>query len=85
MNKFKDLEFKPHSIGDGVQAIMNFKNGYGVSVVKFSGSYGYPNLWELGVLYGGDLTYNTPITEDVMGNLSENEVSEVMLKVQKLT
>ncbi len=84
MKQFKDLEFKPHSIGDGVQARMDFKNGYGVSVVKLNVSYGYPNLWELAVLYDGSLTYNTPITDDVIGHLSEEKVTNVMLEVQNL-
>ena len=39
--KFSDLKFKLHPIGDVVQAIQCFPNGYGVSVVRFTGSYGY--------------------------------------------
>ncbi len=101
MKKFKDLKFKPHQTGTGLHALIFFKNGYGVSVVRFElvgglGGFGFgygsytsnESEWELAVLFGNkdswDLTYNTPITEDVMGHLSENEVSEVMLKVQEL-
>lgn len=84
MKQFKDLEHKPHSIGNGTQATMDFKNGYGVSVVKFEGSYGYPELWELAVLHEGSLTYNTHITNDVLGHLSETEVTDVMKQVQEL-
>ena len=94
MKQFKDLEFKPHQTGHGLHALIFFKNGYGVSVVRFELSFGYGSYtdnedeWELAVLFGNkdswELTYSTPITEDVMGHLSENEVSEVMLKVQKL-
>jgi hypothetical protein len=43
---------------------------------------------ELAILKGTDgdweLTYNTPITNDVMGHLSNDEVTDVMIKVQKL-
>ena len=84
MKQFKDLKFKPHSIGNGVQARMDFPNGYGVSVVKFNGTYGYPDLWEVAIMYEGSLTYNTDITDDVLGHQTEEDVTEVMRKVQEL-
>lgn len=94
MKQFKDLQFTAHRIGDGKQAVMMFENGYGVSVVrlKVAGIYrSYTrneNEWELAVLEGNEekwsRTYDTPITDDVIGHLSEREVSEVMRKVQEL-
>lgn len=84
MKTFKNLVFKPHPIGDGVQARMDFKNGYGVSVIKFNGSYGYPNFWEVAVMYKGSLTYDTPITDDVLGWQTEDDVTNVMKQVQQL-
>ena len=94
MKNFKDLEFKTHQTGEGKQATMMFENGYGVSVVRFKvmGNYGSytsnESEWELAVLKGDEkgwsLTYETPITDDVMGHLSEEGVSEVMQKVQEL-
>ena len=85
MKTFKDLVFKPHPIGDGLQAIMKFDNGKSVSVVKFKGSRGYPNLWELAVLdIDGQLDYSTPITADVLGNLTEDNVTTAMNKVEVL-
>jgi hypothetical protein len=85
MKTFKDLEFRPHSIGNGVQAVMEFENGYGVSVVKFNGSYGYhQGLWEVAILYKGSLTYNTHITDDVLGHQTEQDVTDVMKQVQEL-
>lgn len=85
MKTFKDLKFKPHSIGNGVQAVMEFENGYGVSVVKFNGSYGYDqDLWEVAILYKGALTYNTHITNDVLGHQTEQDVTNVMEQVQLL-
>ena len=84
MKTFKDLEFKPHSIS-GIQARINFDNKYGVSVV--CGSMFYSNgidTYELGILYEGSLTYNTYITDDVLGGLSSNEVTDIMVKVQNL-
>ena len=38
MKKFKDLQFKTYALDKGLQATMNFNNGYGVSVVKFRSS-----------------------------------------------
>ena len=85
MKTFKDLEFKPHTIGNGLQAVMHFDNNYGVSVVKFNGSYGYhQDLWEVAILYKDELTYNTDITDDVLGYQTEQDVTDVMKKVQEL-
>ena len=85
MKTFKDLEFHPHSVGLGQQARMNFDNNYGVSVII--GDMYYSNgvdTYELAVIYENDITYNTDITDDVLGCLSEDEVTEVMIKVQNL-
>lgn len=86
MKTFKDLVFKPHSIGNGVQAILKFDNKYGISVVKFNGSYGYSkDLWEIAILDKElDLCYSTPITDDVIGYLSDDEVTDIMKQIQTL-
>jgi hypothetical protein len=94
MKTFNDLEFKPHPIGNGKQAVMFFENGYGVSVVNFDGglfggSYtSNDNEWELAVIKktdkGFDLTYSTHITDDVLGHLLEEDVTNVMKQVQEL-
>ena len=85
MKTFNDLQFKPHPIGNGLQAVMNFDNGYGVSVVKFNGSYGFHSgLWEVAILHNDDLCYDTHITDDVLGHQSEQDVTNVMSKVQAL-
>lgn len=86
MKTFKDLEFKPHSFNNGVVSRTYFDNGYGVSVVKHDYSYGGDKgLYELAVLNkDGDLVYDTPITEDVIGWLRPEDVTDVMIKVQQL-
>jgi len=94
MKTFKDIEFQPHSMGDGFMGKIFFDNGYGVSVVRFKiynrySSYtNNENEWEVAVLFGNEkkweLTYNTPITNDVIGWLSEEDVTEIMKKVQEL-
>jgi hypothetical protein len=85
MKTFKDLEFKEHGLFNGIHARMHFENGYGVSVVKFPGSYGYDqDLWEVAILYKHSITYDTDITDDVLGYQTEQDVTNVMDKVQKL-
>jgi len=93
MKTFKDLKFKPYSSSKSVlgsyegakQAIETFENGYGVSVVFGSCFYsnGIDN-YEVAVLFNGSIAYDTGMTDDVMGYLTEDEVSEMMLKVEKL-
>jgi hypothetical protein len=87
MKTFKDLEFielDPHM--NGVAARMMFENGYGVSVVRHSFSYGGKSgLYELAVLdVDGEITYDTPVTGDVIGYLTPEEVTKTMALVQKL-
>ena len=89
MKKFEDLEFKKiedASILIGVKCQMVFENGYGVSVVSHTHSYGGKDgLFEIAVLgKDGDLTYDTPVTNDVIGYLSQEEVTDIMKQVQEL-
>lgn len=82
---FDDLKFYPHVIGSGIQSVMYFDNGYGVSVV--CGPLFYSNgvdTYELAILHDGGIAYDTGITDDVMGYLSSSEVTDVMRKVQEL-
>ena len=87
MKTFKDLEFKehPNHMG-GVQARIQFDNGYGASVVKTPHTYGGDRgLYELAVLdSNGSLTYATPITDDVIGYLRPEDVTDVLTKIQQL-
>lgn len=96
MKSFKDIKFKPHSFGDGFHGLCFFENGYGVSVVRFKSpiSKTYASYtsndseWEVAVLYGDEneweITYNTHITDDVLGYLTEGEVDWIMIQVQEL-
>ena len=87
MKQYKDLEFK--KLGEprnGVQARINFDNGYGASVVSHEFSYGGKSgLYELAVLdKDGNITYDTPVTNDVIGHLTSENVTETMLFIQSL-
>jgi len=87
MKKFEDLKFDSTSpYLTGVQTRMVFENGYGVSVVSHKYSYGGEDgLFEVAVLgKDGDLTYDTPVTNDVIGYLEPVEVTDIMKQVQEL-
>jgi hypothetical protein len=88
MKKFEDLDFIKLDDGfmKGVKCRMMFENGFGVSVVSHTYSYGGKDgLFEIAVLdEDGALTYNTPVTNDVVGYLTPDEVTEIMEEVQKL-
>lgn len=94
-----EFQTHPNGAG-GIISRLTFDNGYGVSVVKGEFTYGgKEGLYELAVLKnengtlikkGGvfeeqwNLCYDTPITDDVIGWLSEDGVSEILIKVQQL-
>ena len=89
MKEFKDLEFKPIFNNTGIQAIMFFDNDYGCSVVRHYFSYGNKDgLYELAVIKKYEesfvLVYNTVVTDDVEGFLSEEMVTGLMLDIQSL-
>lgn len=72
-NNFKEF-------GDSYSHRFKFENGYGASVIKHFGSYGYKDdLFELAVLDSNDeLCYNTPITNNVLGYLTNDEVLDLL-------
>ena len=81
---FGDLEFGPHHMG-GVAARHTFANGYTASVVRFYGSYGYEDgLYEAAVIHDGSLVYDTSVTNDVIGHLSEDGVTDVLARIAAL-
>ena len=74
----------------GVHYIFKFENNYGASVVKTDSSYGGDqDLWELAVIrfnsYDNyELDYDTPITNDVLGYLTNDEVKELLRQIKEL-
>jgi hypothetical protein len=91
MATFEDLDFGAHPsrIG-GEMARVFFPNGYGASVVRSQYSFGgREGLYELGVLKGtadGDfgLTYETPVTDDVLGYLTPEDVTRHLGEIEAL-
>jgi len=87
---FSDLNFQPHPVAaGGVQAKHFFDNGYGISVVRFRGSYGYEQgLYESAVLKGTEekweLCYDSVITDDVLGCQTEEEVEVLLYEIENI-
>ena len=91
---FKELPNKP--LNGGIQYVAVFPNGKGASIVKHNFSYGNKvGLWELAVLknikgvpfndeFSFDIDYSTPVTDDVLGYLTEEEVNSRLLEISKL-
>jgi len=86
MKTFKDLDFKDHGFMNGIQARIQFDNGYGASVVKSEFSYGgTKGLYELAVLdKDEEIIYNTPVTSDVEGYLTPEDVTKLLEQIQNL-
>ena len=84
--KFSELEFKELPDLAGVYCRIQFDNGFGASIVKHEYSYGGKNgLYEIAVLdSGGEITYTTPITNDVLGYLSEEDVERHVNEIKNL-
>ena len=86
MTTFNDLEFRELPDGMGIQCRINFPNGYGASIVKGPYTYGGRfGLFELAVLNSnGEIAYDTPITDDVVGYLTEDGVTTLLAEIELL-
>lgn len=62
-----------------------FDNGYGASVICNSGSYGVQDgLFEVAILKGDDICYDTPISPDVVGWLDFAGVADILNQIKAL-
>lgn len=68
------------------QYIVEFPNGYGASVVGgVPGLYGDGiHSFEVAVLKHGQICYDTPITNDVIGYQTEDEVTAILRQIEAL-
>jgi hypothetical protein len=78
-------------VGDILGITCVFPNGYGVDVVWGANTYGASQgLWELAVVkpkgFTGEfeIIYDTPITDDVIGYLDDDEVVDLAREVKAL-
>ena len=77
------------SINGGTQTLVFFSNGYGASIVKHRWSYGGDrDLFEIAVLTGNadmwNITYDTDITDDVLGYQTDDDVKNVLQQIREL-
>lgn len=85
-------EYEQHDRGlTGKQLYAVYPNGYGASIIQGPYSYGGPEgRYELAVLHGddrlgyGSLCYATPVTSDVLGWLTPEDVTEKLHQINKL-
>jgi hypothetical protein len=87
MTTFNDLIFNKLPDGMGIQCRIEFSNGYGASIVKGPYTYGgRDGLFELAVINAetGEINYDTPITDDVVGYLTEDGVSALLAEIELL-
>jgi hypothetical protein len=81
LNIKKDFTVERKTIYDGYQLIFMFSNGYGASVVEHDHSKGL----EIAVLDSNKtIIYNTPITDDVLGYLTDEEANTALERISKL-
>lgn len=74
-----------NNVNGGIQKIYKFPNGYGASVIKGPYTYGgKKGLWELAVLKGEELCYDTDITSDVIGHLNDPEMDAILRQIERL-
>ena len=69
----------------GTQTKLDFDNGYGASIIF--GSMFYSNgvdTFELGITHDGKLTYDSGLSDDVIGHLSNDEVTALLYKIKAL-
>ena len=82
--KFKDLKFE--DCFDGVQAYVNTRNGYEISVVRHGGSYGNEKgLYEMGVFNAaGSMCDPLCWGDDVKGWLKPEDVECYIHQIEKV-
>ena len=93
LKTFEDLVFKPHRLtlstipdySNIKHAVLDFDNGYSISVLFGNAFYSNGiNTYEAAVLKDGTLCYDTPITNDVIGYKTKEEITEIMKQIQEL-
>lgn len=72
----------------GTQTLHRFENGYGASVIRGGRAYGGLELAVVKYLSNDpedfELCYDTPITDDVLGYLKEEDIPEILKRIENL-
>lgn len=83
--KISDLVFEANKTSGGSRAISNFDNGYQASVITGGWAYATEDApYEIAVMCNYDLCYDTPITNDVLGYLTEEAANDILQQIANL-
>lgn len=83
---FEDLEFNTHRNFPlfNKQAVLEFTNGWGLSVINGKYAYCDDKTYEVAVLWRGNLDYSTDITDDVLPYQTPEQITEIMKKLKTM-
>jgi hypothetical protein len=92
MSDMTQYMVKNHTLGHGgQQTVYKFPNGYGASVIVGGIAYGNEDApYELAVIKfrtdrdGFDLCYDTPITDDVVGHQTGEDIINLLIQIKNL-
>jgi len=69
----------------GYQKFVEFDNGYSASIVSNDMSYGSDHgLFEIAILHGSEIVYDTDIAHGVVGFLDFQDVADTLKKIEQL-
>ena len=75
-------DYKEEPLYDGLHYVAHFNNGYGISIIKHLNSDGHESdLWEIAVLKGNEICYDTDLASDMIGWLTDEEVLTYAMKI----
>jgi len=80
-----DLNWKKHPAGlGGERAKVVFDNGYYASILRGGPFYTSDGTYEVAVMDKNGPTYETPVTDDVLGYLSLDEMHTALNDIKAL-
>ena len=81
MATFDDLQFVLHHLG-GTCSRWEFDNGYGISVVHGPLFYCDDTTYEVAILKDNLITYDTPLTNDVLGYQTPEDINNILKELE---
>lgn len=83
---FNRLIFLPHRLDkSALRATIDFENGYGASIINWTDCSINPAApYELCVMKGGKVCFDTHVADDLCCELTEGAVSELLNKIEAL-
>ena len=85
--KVTELTFTihPNEYFGGERTEHTFPNGYTASIITGGNAYTSKHQpYAIAVMRDGRLDYTTPITDDVLGHLTEQEANDVLAAIEAL-